>query len=212
MYNIIEKEFIKKSNFVKLQNHLLIFYIVFGVLYFLPLIITKNNNLLFLLYICVLLIMFLFSFYLYLYFKLKKNSKKLKFFAIKTNINELKQYIHDSEIKAMKEILLKNKIYRTDKIKEIIEHYRILLPRNIVKGTDILAWISFIISIVALFSTDIVGNNFTSLNIKLIFILAGILILIIFYFIGKTIKLLNNKESLYIRIESILSEIYIEKI
>lgn len=130
------------------------------------------------------------------------------------NINEFKQYIHEKDLDLFIIILKENQINNNQKLEAVINHYRIKISRNVKKGSDILAFVSLIISLIALFSTD----YFASSSINIAYAICLIIIsyhIFLYWLITSTISkmcLILGEEALYERIESVLSEIYMEEL
>ena len=208
MFNNIESKFKKSSLYHKNIIFLFIvfiFYFVFGFL------ILKETNL----WIFIAFIIFLcFIIYGYLVFKnvcmkvySKTNWKKV--FNLSYTIKNFfdKQKNKDKEL--LKKILKEEGINTRPKVGNIIEHYRIYNPRSINSGGTFLSILAIFISIVVF----IYDQNANIANEKAQ-IIAELVVLVligwaIFSSISKTIGTLYSKKSFYLRMEDLLTEIYI---
>ena len=218
MYKRIENEFEKKSCFRKIGQcglgitvFVVICYIIGSILVFN----FSNNNILWQIILAViifLLITLLFYFFAFCTLRFLKKDKKNKFFHFMDNINEFRQYIHEKDLDLFIRILKENQINNNQKLEEVINHYGIKISRNVKKGSDILSFVSLIISLIALFSTD----YFASSSINVAYAICLIIIsLLLYWLIISTISkmsLILGEEALYERIESILAEIYMEEL
>ena len=109
----------------------------------------------------------------------------------------------------LKKILKEEGINTRLKVGNIIEHYRIYIPRSINSGGTFLSILAIFISI----GTFIYDQNANIVNEKAQ-IIAELVVLVligwaIFSSISKTIGTLYSKKSFYLRIEDLLTEIYI---
>lgn len=218
MYKRIENEFEKKSCFRKIGRcglaitaFVVICYMIGSILVFN----FSNNKILWQIILAViifLLITILFYFFVFCTLCYLKKDKKKKFFHFMDNINEFRQHIHEKDLDLFIIILKENQINNNQKLEEVINHYRIKISRNVKKGNDVLAFVSLIISLIALFSTD----YFASSSINVAYAICLIIIsLLLYWLITSTISkmsLILGEEALYERIESILAEIYMEEL
>lgn len=212
MYKKIEKEFIKKSYYRKTELFVLLINILISVTYLFGSKFTYDNIILQMILAVIILIINIVLFYLYIFFSLKcfKKNRKRNIFRFSQNISEYKQYIHDEDLVNFAIILEKNEINNSEKLKDILEHYRIKISRNIKKSSDLFAYVSLVISLIALFTTD----YFTINILNVVNVISFIIIALILYWSISSIKsmmsLMFGKDELYSRIETTLSEIYIK--
>lgn len=210
MYNRIENEFIKKSKMRKFGFLSLIISVLYIIIYLIGIIMLKFNFLWMIILLMAIALLIFISLYLniYLYVK-RKNKKKIDFFKFKKNTKLYKRNIHKNEVSTLKRILKKNNVTSQDSLLEIINHYRIKMPTNIKKTPELIAILSLIISLFALFSADVYLKNAQNAA----YVLAIIFIITLVFYSYKAIKHMVNsmfgKNELYIRMELILSEIYI---
>lgn len=218
MYKRIENEFVKKSYFRKIGRCGLAITVFVAICYIIGSILVfnfSNNNILWQIILAVIifiLITILCYFFVFWTLRYLKKDKKKKFFHFMDNINEFKQYIHEKDLDLFIIILKENQINNNQKLEAVINHYRIKISRNVKKGSNILAFVSLIISLIALFSTD----YFASSSINIAYAICLIIIsLFLYWLITSTISkmcLILGEEALYERIESVLSEIYMEEL
>ena len=135
-----------------------------------------------------------------------------KWYKIKSNIILYKQFVHDEDIINLGAIYEKHKVNTSDKLSEALRHYQTLTARNIKKSGGLVAFLSLIISLVALFSTDIIQNNLENIIHTTTAILVALILYWGFNSIINYMNLMFGREQLYTRIENITSEIYMEKL
>lgn len=213
MYKKIENEFLQESYFKKADKIIILVYI-FPILFCLiSMIFRFNNKILFVIIYILLLVLCALFLYVILFINLKKfkNKRNKTFFNIFHNISKYKEYVHEEDILTLTIILEKYEIKQTILI-EMINHYRHLIPINIRRTNDMLPFVSLIVSLVALFSTDFYTNNI----INVVNAIAIIGFSLLMYFCAKSVKsfmhLILGKEDLYRKLEATLSEIYIQEI
>ena len=117
---------------------------------------------------------------------------------------------HDKDIELLKDILKEHNINTRPKQLEAIRHYQALIPRNIVGGSSFISVLAFSISIIALILDDKVYYNEENLKSIFAFLFVVSLIYLIFYFLNKNIFRLFGSAELYKRLESSISEIYMD--
>lgn len=107
-------------------------------------------------------------------------------------------------------ILKDNDINTRPKVGKILDHYRALIPRNINEKTTIISVLAFLISILAFLydsNLNILYDKIVSL--LSVFIFGGIGWFVIRIF-SKEVTALFGKGSFYLRMEDLLTEIYIK--
>lgn len=208
MFNNIESKFKKSSVYHKNIFFLFItfvFYFVFGFL------ILKETNLCFFI---IFIIFLCFIIYTYIVFKnvnmkvYSKNNWK-KVFNLSYTINNFFNNQRNKDKELLKKILKEEGINTRPKVGHIIEHYRVIIPRSINGGGAFLSILAVFISM----GTFIYDQNANIVNEKAQ-IIAELVVLVligwaIFSSIAKTIGTLYSKKSFYLRMEDILTEIYI---
>ena len=210
MYIKIEEEF-KKKSWLRISR------IVFFVIYFLLAIpfallclqyAEKNLWLWILLYAVV----FYVGVYIFIIVRVHKNKdfSWRNIINIDVNVKLYRMQVHDNDIKLLKEILKKHNINTRPKQLEAIRHYQTLIPRNVIGGSSFLSVLAFSISIIALVLDDKIYYNTENLKFIFLMLLVVSLIYIFFYLLNKSIFRLFGSAELYKRLESSISEIYMD--
>ena len=212
MYKKIENEFIKKAYYKKTEIFILIISILVVVSYVIGSKFTYNNIVLQIILSAIILLINITVFYLYIFFSLNRYKKdgKNKIFSIQKNIDEYKRYIHDEDLVSLAIILEHNEINNSKKLEDVLQHYRTITSRNVKKTGDLFAYLSLVISLIALFSTDYFTSNFINVGYAISFIILAMLLYWAISSIKSTMSLMFGKDELYNRIENIASEIYIK--
>ena len=117
---------------------------------------------------------------------------------------------HDKDIGILKIILKEHNVNTRPKQLEAIRHYQALIPRNIIGGSSFISVLAFAISIIALILDDKVYYNEENLKFIFTFLFVVSLIYLIFYLFNKNIFKLFGSAELYKRLESSISEIYMD--
>lgn len=213
MYNSIEQEFKKISYYRKAKKFITIVAVIVIILYLFSSSLI-NNIILQILVTLGIYLLIVISFYAFICFNIKKhkNIKINKWYKIKNNIILYKQFVHDEDIINLGAIYEKHKVNTSDKLSEALRHYQTLTARNIKKSGGLVAFLSLIISLVALFSTDIIQNNLENIIHTTTAILVALILYWGFNSIINYMNLMFGREQLYTRIENITSEIYMEKL
>ena len=213
MYNKIENEFIQESYFKKTEKIMILTYTIPILFCLVSSIFICDSVVFFVLFFLILSILCAFLLYLCLFINLKnfKTKKNKTFFKIFYNIKKYKEFIYEEDVLILSMILEKNHI-EPSKLNEMINHYRFLIPTNLKKANDIIPYVSLIVSLVALFSTDFFIKN--TINIVNAVAIIGISLLMYFciYSVKSFMNLILGKDDLYIKLEKALSEIYIQNI
>lgn len=213
MYNSIEKEFKRISYHKSEKKFITIIVIVAIILLFAVLLLIDNITFQIFLILGIYLLV-LISFYAFVcaVIKKQKNIKVNKLYKFKSNVMHYKQFVHDEDIINLGSIYERYKIDSLDKLSEVLRHYQTLITRNIKGSGEIIAFLSLIISLVALFSTDILENNLLYFTYKLAALLIAFILYCCVTLIISYMNLMFSNEELYKRIENITSEIYMEKL
>lgn len=213
MYNSIEKEFKKISYYRKSKKFVTIVTCIVIILYlfisslvnniFLQILITLG------IYLSILLAFYVF---ICIVIRKQKNIKINKWYKVNSNIVLYKKFVHDEDIINLGSIYEMHKIDSLNKLSEVLRHYQTLTARNIKKSGGLITFLSLIISLIALFSTDIINNNMENV----IYVITVLVLALLLYWstsvITNYMSLMFGKDELYKRIENITSEIYMEKL
>lgn len=211
MYKKIENDFIKKSYYKKTEIFILVISVLVVAAYLIGSKFIFNNIILQIILSITILIINITLLYLYVFFSLnhyKKGVKKI--FDFRKNVIDYKRYVHDEDLVSLAIILEQNEINNSKKLEEALRHYRSILPCNIKKTSDLFSYISFVISLLALFSTDYFTNNIINVGYAIAFIILSMMLYWAISSIKSTMSLMFGKDELYNRIENTLSEIYIK--
>ena len=213
MYSKIEDKFIQESKLIMSQILFLLFllaYVTFYVLFFYDWM-MKN----YFLSMTIVVVVFYLIVYLFVLVYLKVNRKdfSLKIFWNVLKVIEIyKQNMHEQDIEILKKILNENNVKSKDNIKEVMHHYRALIPRNIKTHSAWLSVAAFAISVIAVILNDTFLQSAEYVEYLKI---AGMLFFIIL-FLYAAYRILNvfllqifGKDELYKRLEASITEIYI---
>lgn len=213
MYNSIEHEFKKISYYRKAKKFVTIVACIVIILYLF--ISSLVNNIFFQILITVgIYLSILIAFYVFICIvaRKQKNIKLNKWYKVSSNIALYKKFVHDEDIINLGSIYEMHKIDSINKLSEVLRHYQTLTTRNIKKSGGLITFLSLIISLIALFSTDIINNNIENV----IYVITVLLLVLLLYWsisvITNYMNLMFGKDELYKRIENITSEIYMEKL
>lgn len=209
MYSDIESEFKRRSRYNRDSIFILVLSFCYGGL---AIVISMMLDSIW--YSYGLMILLIPVIYIYLYLILKKQFKihDVKFWNLKLNreIYIVERNIRDAKLLA--EICKNNHVNTRPKVLVAINHYQVLIPRNIIGTGMFLSIIAIIISIFV-FSFD--GNNAMSLakiqSMISLIVLVGILYLIFKYTVDQFASAFGSK-ALYKRMEGILSSIYFQSL
>ena len=211
MYLKIEEEFKKKSLLRRSQ-------IAFFSIYFLLAILVAwicmkyvDDNRIWL-YIILYGVVFYIGVYVFIITKVCKSEdfhwKNVMDIEINTKLYQIQT--HDKDIEILKIILKEHNVNTRPKQLEAIRHYQALIPRNIIGGSSFISVLAFAISIIALILDDKVYYNEENLKFIFTFLFVVSLIYLIFYLFNKNIFKLFGSAELYKRLESSISEIYMD--
>lgn len=213
MYNSIEQEFKKISYYRKAKKFVTIVACIVIILYLF--ISSLVNNIFFQILITLgiyLLILIAFYVFICIVIRKQKNIKLNKWYKVKGNIDLYKKFVHDEDIINLGSIYEMHKIDSLNKLSEVLRHYQTLTTRNIKKSGGLITFLSLIISLIALFSTDIINNNIENVIYVIIVLFLALLLYWSTSVIINYMSLMFGKDELYKRIENITSEIYMEKL
>lgn len=205
MLKKIEEDFINNSMFHKTDKYVLLVVMILAIpyLYFF----CFYDTIVKIISSIVLYLLSFLSFYIYMFIKVK-NKNGIRFINFKAVIKLYKEFEREEDVINLGIILEKNKISDNKMIQELINHYQCLMPKNIKKGSEIIAYTSLIISFCALITNEYLINNMEML-VTTIFIILILLFLFVFYrLIIMNISVISGKNDIYRKMEAALEEIY----
>lgn len=216
MYKKIETEFIEKSQYYNI-NRILIAIIV-SISLLLCVLISINPEI-FNSEIIVILILSVFCFimlllYVYILFKIK-GKKKLgvkQIFQIENNISLYKKNRYEEDLLQLGIILEKYEVKTKEKLSELIKHYQSIMPKSNKSSSNFLSFTSLVISLIALFSSEYLLKNEDILNLCFLLIVLSILLYYLVWKVMSYVNIFYSENSLYEKLESMVSEIYIKEI
>ncbi len=213
MYLKIEEKFIQESKLRMSQLLFVLFLILLSTIYVLLLYDWIISNCL--LAITIMAIAFYSIVYLFVVFYLKVSKKRLplrKLWNVANVIEMYKQNMHEQDIKILRKILNDNNVKSKENIKEVMHHYRALLPRNIKSHSAWLSVAAFAISVIAFLLNDtfLQSNEYTEyLKIGGMIFVSILLVYAVFLVLNASIFQIFGKDELYKRLEASITEIYI---
>lgn len=210
MYLEIEEQFIEQSKLRKSRTFLgfLAIVVLVAAFFCLP-------NWFFDQYIAalsVIAVVFLILFYagILIYLKIYKKDFSLKIFWDPFEVVDIyRRFIHEQDIKILKEILKEHNIKSKDNVREVMHHYRALMPKNIKSGSAWLSASAFAVSVVALIFNDEILNSDDYLKIAGMLFVSILMIYWMISFLNSTVIQMFGKPELYKRLESSITEIYL---
>ena len=213
MYQKIEESFIQESK-LRMSQTLLVFVGVLLVaisgLYLYDWIMENTFWAISILFVSFFLIAYLF---ILIYLKFSKKDFSLKtFLKVYKVIDLYKNNMHEQDLKTLKMILHENNVISKDNIKEVMYHYRALLPRNASNNSAWLSVAAFAISVIALILNDtfLYSKEYVEyLKIAGILFLFILLIYAIFHMLNVYVFQMFGSVELYKRLEASITEIYI---
>ena len=211
MYLKIEEEFKKKSLLRRSQIAFFSIYFLLAILLAWICMKYVDDNRIWL-YIILYGVVFYIGVYVFVSAKVCKSEdfhwKNVMDIEINTKLYQIQT--HDKDIEILKIILKEHNVNTRPKQLEAIRHYQALIPRNIIGGSSFISVLAFAISILALILDDKVYYNEENLKFIFTFLFVVSLIYLIFYFLNKNIFKLFGSAELYKRLESSISEIYMD--
>ena len=211
MYLKIEEEFKKKSLLRRSKIAFFIIYFLLAILVAWICMKYVDDNRIWL-YIILYGVVFYIGVYVFIIIKVCKSKdfhwKNVMNIEINTKLYQIQT--HDKDIEILKIILKEHNVNTRPKQLEAIRHYQALIPRNIIGGSSFISVLAFAISIIALILDDKVYYNEENLKFIFTFLFVVSLIYLIFYFLNKKIFKLFGSAELYKRLESSISEIYMD--
>ena len=213
MYLKIEEKFIQESKLRMSQLLFVLFWLLSPTSYVLLLYDWIISN--FLLAITIIVIAFYSIVYLFVVFYLKVSKKKLPLrmlWNVPNVIEMYKQNMHEQDIRILRKILNDNNVKSKENKKEVMHHYRALLPRNIKSHSAWLSVAAFAISVIAFLLNDtfLQSNEYTEyLKIGGMIFVSILLVYAVFLMLNASIFQIFGKDELYKRLEASITEIYI---
>ena len=213
MYSKIEEQFKQESKLRMSQMLFVLFLLFLSTMYVIFFYDWIMKNYLFA--VAVLAVAFYLIVYLFvlIYLKVSSNKFSLKtFWSIPKAIEMYKQNMHEQDIKILGEILNDNNVKSKDNIKEVMHHYRALLPRNIKSHSAWLSVAAFAISVIAFLLNDtfLQSNEYTEyLKIGGMIFVSILLVYAVFLMLNASVFQMFGKDELYKRLEASITEIYI---
>lgn len=197
----------KKNNFVALI--ILLVYITIAIL--LWDLIEKNFLLILIPISTLILLCYLYIVYKNIRFHIYERKRWYYILKVIYSIEQFKQKHREIDKIALISILKDNGINTRHKVGNILEHYRIIIPRNINQKITIISFLSLAISIFVFLyessNSEIFYNKLSSLLIVILLVFFGFWV---FGTITKELSIRFGKKSLYIIIEDLLTEIYVK--
>lgn len=216
MYQKIEKEFVVKSQYYNINRILLATIIIISIVLCSIISIKPElfNTKIIILVIIILfcLIMLLLYVYIIHYIKHSINIKMNQYLQIEKIIALYKKIRYDDDLIQFGIILENHKIKTKDKISELINHYRAIMPKTNKASSNFISFVSLVISLIALLSSEFLLSNEYILYMCLLLIMLSIML---YYIVSKIMSYFNlfySKSSLYEMLEIMASEIYIKEI
>ena len=213
MYLKIEEKFMQESKLRISQLLFVLFLLLSSTIYGLfPYDWIISN---YLLAITIMAIAFYSIVYLFVVFYLKVSKKRLPLrmlWNVPNVIEMYKQNMHEQDIKILRKILNDNNVKSKENIKEVMHHYRALLPRNIKSHSAWLSVAAFAISVIAFLLNDtfLQSNEYTEyLKIGGMIFVSILLIYAVFLMLNASVFQMFGKDELYKRLEASITEIYI---
>jgi hypothetical protein len=213
MYLKIEEKFIQESKLRMSQLLFVLFLLLLSTIYGLLLYDWIISN--YLLAITIMAIAFYSIVYLFVVFYLKVSKKRLPLrmlWNVPNVIEMYKQNMHEQDIKILRKILNDNNVKSKENIKEVMHHYRALLPRNIKSHSAWLSVAAFAISVIAFLLNDtfLQSNEYTEyLKIGGMIFVSILLVYAVFLMLNASVFQMFGKDELYKRLEASITEIYI---
>lgn len=211
MYRKIERNFSSKSKYKNIMSIFAIYVLSYAVI--MTLFINKFNfKVIYPLIIAV--IIFYMIIYLYMYKIVNKdiNEKWSIIFNMLYIIDKFFEVLHKNDLNLLIEVLLDNKINTRPKVLEAVRHYQAYVPRRIIAGGNLLSILALTISILALILSDKGGVMITRLEIIIPYILMVIVLYLMVKSINSNILKSYSRNEFYIRLEELMSEIYMDKL
>ena len=210
MYKEIENKFKShESN----HNNKCVFIICFTFYIIIAIVMTKliGNNVFTIIVPLLIFFLLMYSYMVWIHLK-DRRYKKMKWhyiFRMKRIIELNKKKQRKKDKKLLIKLLKQNGVNTAQKVKTVLEHYRVLIPRNTNNRMQLISIMAFFISILAFFYDSNIKVAIEKLLSSLIVIFLVLIGCFICYLYKKEILGPFNKIGLYLKIEDLLTEIYI---
>lgn len=199
MYNRVESEFKKESIYNKMNKFLFKRYMIVVILVFIVKIIFKMSFFIEMFFTIIL-------FFLETIIELKI-SKDINILKKDERINYSKK-AYEEELILLKNILKENDLYNEKMIKDLIEHYRNLIPskKNEINVPELIS----IIFTIVLGIYSIIKEDEKTITIIIAVFIVMLFIIYVYNQIRNIIVMLKGEEDINERLEGLLGEIYSE--
>lgn len=199
MYNRVESEFKKESIYNKMSKFLFKRYMIVVILVFIVKIIFKMSFFIEMFFTIIL-------FFLETIIELKI-SKDINILKKDERINYSKK-AYEEELILLKNILKENDLYNEKMIKDLIEHYRNLIPskKNEINVPELIS----IIFTIVLGIYSIIKEDEKTITIIIAVFIVMLFIIYVYNQIRNIIVMLKGEEDINERLEGLLGEIYSE--
>ncbi|MDG0889003.1 hypothetical protein [Paracholeplasma manati] len=211
MFDEIEKRFKEDSKYVATGYQIIGFFVI----YMIVIKIIVDNLSQNIIVIVVLALLFYVVIYLYIILTIydKINISVLsKIFDTKLNITKFENMQRASDLELLTIILISKGINTRHRLANIIDHYRVLLPRHSSKEGLFVSMTAISLSLVSFvydFEYDIVINK---VQFALLVFIIVVMIYSIYNTLYKFVGIRLSNKALYIRLESLLTEIYMSRV
>lgn len=199
MYNRVESEFKKESIYNKMSKFLFKRYMIVVILVFIVKIIFKMSFFIEMFFTIIL-------FFLETIIELKI-SKDISILKKDERINYSKK-AYEEELILLKNILKENDLYNEKMIKDLIEHYRNLIPskKNEINVPELIS----IVFTIVLGIYSIIKEDEKTITIIIAVFIVMLFIIYVYNQIRNIIVMLKGEEDINERLEGLLGEIYSE--
>ena len=207
MYNEVENRFREEAfsrKFSKLNMILFICYILFSLLSF-----KIFESKIAVGSVIIYCLVFYLIIYVYKYVKLRQNNIKNNIFCFEKNDKNFEQLKMEKDEEILQNIIECYNINSKDKIKEALRHYQSIAPRATIERLSFSSIISIALSIVSLLLGEPVYNSPDMQQIVIVFLLMVVIYIMIINYVLSKVYIFRGSD-LYMRIESLLSAIYMQ--
>ncbi len=213
MYLRIEEKFIQESKLRMSQILFVLFLLLSSTMYVMIFYDWLMKSYLFAITVLALVFYLIVYLFVLIYLKIHKKDFSLRiFWHINKVIEMYKQNMHEQDIKILKKILNDNNVKSKDNIKEVMHHYRALIPRNVKTHSAWLSVAAFAVSVIAIVLNDTFLRSAEYMEyLKVAGMLFCIILLIyaVFLMLNVSVFQMFGRAELYKRLEASVTEIYI---
>lgn len=217
LYTRIESDFKKKSKNRRSQ----IIFIFASIIYLISMlslsdVVFKNKidkiGVPFFIFSLIGAFLFLIGCYVYIFCVLKfQYEEKIgigDFFDFEDTIHLYHIKNQQKDVEVLKEILHKNGVNTRPKVLEVLRHYQCMIPKNINSG-QLFSVLALVVAILALLTSDNIINSVANSAFVLEILFLAILMYLVVVYINKKLFSFFGKKEFYLKLEGIISEIYI---